>query len=214
MAFLRGIKESSPAGMYVGGLMGCKGDAYTGEGALPAEQAREFHSWQAGLFKASKADFLYAGIMPALPEALGMAMALADSGLPYIISFTLQRNGTLIDGHTLEYAIRFIDDHVSVPPLCYMTNCVHPRIAAEALSQPFNRTEAVRTRFLGIQANTSALPYDELDGAAELQTSSPVDWAEAVAALQTEYHLRIFGGCCGTDHRHLDEMARRLKSCL
>ena len=124
--FLRKIKETSNIEMYIGGLMGCKGDAYTGAGALNIEEAHDFHHWQAQLFKLAKADFLYAGIMPVLTEATGMARAISDTGIPYIISFTIQKDGKLIDGHTIDYAIRFIDDNVSRKPACYMTNCVHP----------------------------------------------------------------------------------------
>lgn len=94
--FLRSIKEAANVDMYIGGLMGCKGDAYTGEEALNLEEAIDFHSWQAGLFKSAKVDFLYAGIMPVLTEAIGMAVAMSDTDIPYIISFTIQRDGKLI----------------------------------------------------------------------------------------------------------------------
>lgn len=90
--FLRSIKEAANVDMYIGGLMGCKGDAYTGEEALNLEEAIDFHSWQAGLFKSAKVDFLYAGIMPVLTEAIGMAVAMSDTDIPYIISFTIQRD--------------------------------------------------------------------------------------------------------------------------
>ena len=105
--FLREIKNAANIEMYIGGLLGCKGDAYTGENALSMEEARLFHSWQVDLFKEADVDFMMAGIMPTLPEAAGMSMAMSDSGVPYIISFTIQENGRLIDGHTIDYAINF-----------------------------------------------------------------------------------------------------------
>ena len=210
--FLRDIKESSGIEMYIGGLMGCKGDAYTGEGTLSCEEAYIFHSWQTDLFKSANVDFLFAGIMPVLDEAFGMAKAMSDTDIPYIISFTICRDGKLIDGTTIDYAIRFIDDNVSEKPVCYMTNCVHPDIVNEALSHDFNRTEIVRTRFIGIQANTSALSYQELDGVKELQISSPDDLAEAMLKLKSDFHFKIFGGCCGTDNRHIAEIAKRLNA--
>lgn len=209
--FLRRIKESSNIEMYIGGLMGCKGDAYTGAGALSTEEAHVFHHWQAQLFKEGKVDFLYAAIMPVLAEAAGMAKAMSDTGIPYIISFTIQRDGKLIDGHTIDYAIRFIDENVVHKPICYMTNCVHPCIVYEALLHEFNQTETVRTRFIGIQANTSALPYSELDGSCDLKCSSPLDLAKGMMKLKSEFDFRIFGGCCGTDNRHIEEIARMLQ---
>ena len=208
--FLRKIKETSNIEMYIGGLMGCKGDAYTGVGALNIEEAYDFHHWQSQLFKLAKADFLYTGIMPVLTEAAGMARAMSDTGIPYIISFTIQKDGKLIDGHTIDYAIRFIDDNVSRKPACYMTNCVHPCIVYEALAHNFNQTDTVRTRFIGIQANTSALSYSELDGSADLQSSSPADLAEGMMKLKSEYDFRIFGGCCGTDDTHMEEIAKSI----
>lgn len=212
--FLREIKESSSVEMYIGGLMGCKGDAYTGDGALSVEQAIDFHRWQADLFKSAGVDFLYAGIMPVLAEATGMATVMSVTDIPYIISFTIQKDGKLIDGHTIDYAIRFIDDNVANKPIGYMTNCVHPDIVYKALSHTFNRTEAVHSRFIGIQANTSALTYQELDGAKDLQTSSPDDLAKDMMKLKSDYHFKIFGGCCGTDQRHIEEIAKLISRLL
>ena len=64
-------------------------------------------------------DFLYAGIIPALSEAMGMAGAMADSGLPYIISFTIQEDGRLIDGTAIHDAITEIDRAVTKNGLLY-----------------------------------------------------------------------------------------------
>ena len=91
-----------------------------------------------------------------------------------------------------------------------MANCVHPRIARQALLPPSNRTETVRRRFLGLQANTSPLSYQELDGAAELHASLPEDFAKEMLALHAVHPLRIFGGCCGTDGRHIECAVRLL----
>ncbi len=196
--------------VFAGALMGCRGDAYTGEGALSADAAYDFHAWAAERFARAGADFLYAGIMPTLPEACGMARALAQTGLPYLLSFTIRRDGCLIDGTPIANAIAEIDGIVGRLPLCYMTNCVHPDIVIAALSAPCNDCDAVRRRFLGIQANTSPLSYDELDGAVELYTSSPAALADAVLALWQKHGLKLFGGCCGTDASHLRAMASHL----
>ena len=112
VVLLRSIQGLSPAGVYVGGLMGCRGDAYRATDVLPATQARAFHSWQAGLFAEAGVDFLYAGIMPALSETIGMAQAMEDCGLPYIISFMIRRDGKLPDGTTIHEAIRTVDGRV------------------------------------------------------------------------------------------------------
>jgi len=210
VAFLRGIWQESEIEMYVGGLMGCKTDAYTGKNALSENDAQEFHSWQAQLFRMANVDFLFAGIMPTLPEAAGMAKAMADTGLPYIISFTIQNDGRLIDGTSIHDAIAYIDGVVTVKPTCYMTNCVHPRIVYEALSKPFNQSDLVQKRFWGIQANTSPLSYEELDGSIDLKCSDPEPFAVEMLSLRNISEIKIFGGCCGTDNRHMEQVARRL----
>jgi Homocysteine/selenocysteine methylase (S-methylmethionine-dependent) len=208
--FLRKIQQSSGIEMYIGGLMGCKGDAYTGEGRLEREEARHFHSWQANAFRDEKVDFLYAGIMPVLSEAIGIAEAMSDTQLPYFISFTIQKDGKLIDGTNINDAIGIIDNSVIHKPLCYMANCVHPNIVYEALSQPFNRTEVVKNRFLGIQANTSPLSYRELDNSEDLKCSEPSEFAEYMIRLAMDKNLKILGGCCGTDNRHMEAVAKKL----
>ena len=206
--FLRNIQNSTDIEMYIGGLVGCKGDAYTAEGALTEEEAYSFHKWTAERFQEAGVDFLYAGIMPALPETAGLAKAISDTKVPYIISFTIQKDGTLIDGTSIADAIHYIDEHVDNPPVCYMANCVHPGILHRALSQPFNQTEMVKQRFLGIQANTSPLSYAELDGALDLKCSDPKVLAEEMIKLQDVADIKIWGGCCGTDARHMEEIAK------
>ena len=208
VTFLKETLHGMDVRWYAGGLMGCRGDAYTGEGALDTRDAEVFHAWQAEALAAVGADFLMAGIMPTLPEAAGMARAMAATGLPYIISFTIEKTGRLIDGTAISDAIAAIDQAASPAPLFYMANCVHPANVYAALSQPFNRTDTVRERFLGVQANTSPLSYVELDGAANLQTSEPEALAGWMARLRREMGLRVFGGCCGTDARHMDAIAR------
>ena len=208
--FLRKIQRNSGIEMYVGGLMGCKGDAYTGEGALTEGEALDFHKWTAELFQKAGVDFLYAGIMPALPEAAGLAEAIDQTGLPYIISFTIQKDGKLIDGTTIADAIAYIDARTQNTPVCYMANCVHPRIVMNALSQPFNDCPIVKERFRGIQANTSPLSYAELDGSADLHCSEPEEFAEEMIRLANVGKFHIWGGCCGTDNRHMDCLACRI----
>jgi len=211
VAFLKNIQRNCGIEMYVGGLMGCKGDAYTGEGALSEQEALDFHNWTVEQFHKADVDFLYAGIMPVLSEAAGLARAVDDTGLPYIISFTIQQDGKLIDGTTIADAIRCIDSITTNKPVCYMTNCVHPSIVCKALAQPFNQNETVKERFRGIQANTSPLSYAELDGAVDLHCSEPEEFAEEMIKLQVVADIKIWGGCCGTDCRHMACVARKLR---
>ena len=207
---LRAVQRRSPADVFVGGLMGCRGDAYRAADVLPIAEARSFHGWQADLFAEAGADFLYAGIMPALPEATGMALAMGASGLPYVISFMIGGDGRLPDGTTIDEAIRTIDESVEERPVCYLSNCVHPTVLYEALSRPFNATDVVRDRLQGIQANGSRLTPEELDASAGLESSDAGRWAREMLRLRDDKGLRVFGGCCGTDGTHLEAIAEGL----
>lgn len=209
--FLQEIKKNTSTNMFIGGLMGGKGDAYKGTEILSIEEAQEFHSWQADLFKNSGVDFLYAGIMPALSEAIGMAKAMESTGLPYIISFMIKNNGKLIDGTTIHNAIINIDKATVHKPIGYMTNCVHPTVLRKALSAPFNKTKLVRERFCGIQANTSPLSPEELDNCSDLKSSDNVSLANEMMKLNQYFNPKIFGGCCGTDNTHIEEIAKRIQ---
>ncbi|MBE6021545.1 MAG: homocysteine S-methyltransferase family protein [Clostridiales bacterium] len=208
---LRSVGKASGIKMYAGGLMGCAGDAYTGKGCLSEAKSEVFHRWEAELFKRAQADFIYAALIPALPEAAGIAKAVSYTGLPYIISFTIDKSGTLIDGTPLAEAIEYIDENAEKPPLCYMTNCIHPRHVMEALEKDISQKEIVKRRFRGVQGNTSLLSYEELDNAKELKTADPESFAEDMLKLKDVMDIKIFGGCCGTDSRHMEEIAKRLK---
>lgn len=208
--FLKQVQKNSKIEMYVGGLMGCKGDAYQATDVLLVQEAKEFHSWQARLFRQAGAEFLFAGIMPALPEAVGMALAMEETGLPYIISFMIRKNGKLIDGTTIHKAIATIDRETKRNPLCYMANCIHPLVLREALSYPFNQSSLVKERFHGLQANTSPLSPEELDHCTDLKTSDSVALAGDMLKLNNFISMKIYGGCCGTEKIHMEEIAKRI----
>lgn len=211
--FLKRLREErAREDIYIGALMGCKGDAYKATEVLSEKEAYEFHSWQAELFAKEQVDFLYAGIMPSLPEIIGMARAMGDSGIPYIISFMVRNNGRLIDGTSIHDAIQAVETTVRVKPLTYMANCIHPVNLDKALAMEINQTELVRRHFTGIQANASPLSPEELDGSCEIITSDPVELAQGMMELRDRYQLKIFGGCCGTNQYHMEELAKRLSN--
>jgi len=146
-----------------------------------------------------------------MSEAAGMAKAMEKTGLPYIISFMIRDNGKLIDGTTIHEAIAFIDNVTVRSPICYMTNCVHPIVLRKALACSFNQTERVKERFRGIQANTSPLPPEELDNCRALKSSDSISLADDMMKLSKDLNLKIYGGCCGTDKSHMEEIAKKIK---
>ena len=194
------------------GLMSCRGDAYKPEEAMTEREAATFHVWQAEALAAAGTDFLLASTLPALSEAIGLARAQAATGLPYLISFVARPEGTLLDGTPLKDAIATIDTDVTPRPLAYLINCTHASVFRKALLHESNSSALVRGRVIGLLANTAALSPEELDASTELVEEEPELFGTSVAALHRELGMTVLGGCCGTDNRHIDCLARRLSS--
>ncbi len=194
----------------VGGLLSCRGDAFNPDDALLVPAARTFHAWQAERLTQAGVDFLLAATLPALSEAIGLSAALADTGTPYIISFVARPEGTLMDGTPLKEAIQAIDAAVSPKPLTYIVNCTHASIFRQALFHEVNSSPLVRQRIGGLLANTAALKPEELDEREHLVTEAPEIFGQAVGDLKNDLGMKILGGCCGTDDRHIRQLAKRL----
>ena len=211
--FLDDLRKSY--GEYAGkvvicGLLSCRGDAYNQAEALTSKEAHEFHSWQAQRLADAGVDFLLAATLPALSEATGLATALAATGKPYIMSFVFRPEGTMLDGTPLKDAVSRIDTEVNPKPLAFMANCTHASIFKSAMMHETNSSAAVRKRVVGLLANTAALNPEELDDSEALVEEDPQVFGTSVAGLQGELGMKILGGCCGTDDRHIESLAKRL----
>lgn len=197
--------------IFIGGIMGCKGDAYNAKEALPTEDAFSFHRLQAEQLTDGGVDFLFGATLPATSEAIGIAMAMARTGKPYVLSFVIRPNGTLLDGISIHDAISRIDNTVTPRPSFYMVNCVHPSVLISALKKEINCSTLVRQRLVGIQANTSSKSPEELDGSSELMVEDDVEaLIDVMMQLRNEHQLKIFGGCCGTDNQHIQRLVEQI----
>lgn len=199
--FIKSIRDQagdSASMISVGGLLGCKNDAYKPEQGLSPAQAEKFHSWQAERLAAAGAEYLMAATLPAVSEALGLARAMAATGVDFIVSFVINRQGCILDGHTLAEAFQIIDEGCRPQPLGYMVNCAYPSFI-QADSEPQN----VFSRLIGYQANGSSLDHAELDNADGMLADDLSDWAGRMTALNQRFGIKILGGCCGTTSEHL-----------
>jgi homocysteine S-methyltransferase len=215
--YLEGLRRSY--GEYaekvaICGLMSCRGDAYDPAEALAVNEAREFHAWQAGKLADAGVDFLLAATLPALSEATGIALAMAATGTPYVISFVVRPAGTLLDGTPLKDAVDAIDTLATPRPLAYLINCTHASFARAALTHEANSSPLVRQRIIGLLANTAPLSPEDLNDSTTLVEEDPQRFGRALADLHRELGLKIVGGCCGTDDRHIRALAAQLASGL
>jgi len=198
--------------IYIGGLTGCKGDAYKPEEALSENKAYHFHKEQMQILADAGVDFLLASTLPALTEAIGIAKAMSETKIDYVISFVIRDNGKLLDGTLLTDAIKIIDDSVATPPLFYLTNCIHPDVLHKSFINLNDEDDILRKRLFGIQANASSKSPEELDTLENLDADSPANWARGMVDLNKKFNLKILGGCCGTDARFISSVVNLLKS--
>jgi len=196
--FLKDLRDQRQENIRIAGILGCKNDCYTPAEGLSQQQAFRFHAWQVDQLAGAGVDVLMAVTLPAINEALGLAQAMERSGLPYIISFVIARNGYLLDGTALAEAIATIDQATDRQPLGYTVNCAHPTFLC-----PHDQPKSVFERLIGYQGNASSLDHCDLDGAAEIKAEPVADWSAQMLELNQTYGVKMLGGCCGTNGEHL-----------
>jgi S-methylmethionine-dependent homocysteine/selenocysteine methylase len=194
--------EQEPGGppIVISGCVGPHDDGYNPAELLTAEAAQEYHSTQIGTFADTAADMVTAITMTYAEEAIGVARAAIEAGLPAAISFTVETNGRLPSGQPLGEAIEQVDHETGASPAYYMINCAHPTHFWSVLEQG----DGWRERIGGLRANASTCSHAELDEADELDEGDPADLGIRYAELRARLpRLNVLGGCCGTDHRHV-----------
>jgi S-methylmethionine-dependent homocysteine/selenocysteine methylase len=170
---------------------------------MSAAEAQAYHSEQIGVFAATEADMITAITMTNANEAIGIARAAKAAGMPVAISFTVETDGRLPTGQRLADAIAEVDAATGAAPAYYMINCAHPAHFADVLEGG-----AWTARLRGLRANASRMSHAELDKATELDAGDPVALAQDYRALMRRFpHLNVLGGCCGTDHRHIERIS-------
>ena len=83
--FLNDIRNSytdSEISILIVGDIGPRGDAYKPEEALDINSAQSFHSYQIERLASCEIDFLQASTLPAISEAIGIALVMDRTGLP------------------------------------------------------------------------------------------------------------------------------------
>ena len=184
--------------------VGPRGDGYAPGTMMSAQQSQDYHAWQIRCAADAGTEIVTALTMTYLEEAQGIAAAAAAAGMPVVVSFTVETDGRLPTGMALEEAVRRLDDATGGDVAYYMINCAHPSHFGFILE-----SVELAARIGGIRANASRMSHAELDQASELDEGDPDelagDYRELLEALPS---LCVLGGCCGTDHRHVDAIAR------
>lgn len=199
IAKLRDIWEKPGSPIVLNGVIGPRGDGYKA-GNMEAREAADYHAFQAEAFAGTEADMVSAITMNSIGEAAGIARAAKAAGMPCVIAFTVETDGRLARGETLREAIETVDELSDGYPLYFMINCAHPSHFAGAL----RAGEPWLGRVHGIRANASTKSHQELDDSTELDAGDIADLGRRYRSLTRAFpQMRVLGGCCGTDHRHI-----------
>lgn len=203
MTEIRQKYETRESPMVISGCIGPRGDGYQPDKLMTVDEAERYHAEQIATFADTEADMVTAITMNYVEEATGLARAAAKAGVPCAISFTVETDGKLPTGQTLREAVESVDAATGNFPAYYMINCAHPTHFEDALDAGDPWTKRLR----GIRANASKRSHAELDAAPDLDAGDPVELGRQYAELTRRLgHLNVLGGCCGTDHRHVEQI--------
>lgn len=196
--------ESEWTPVVISGCIGPRGDGYIPDSSMTAQEAESYHWQQIETFAGTAVDMVTAITMNYMEEAIGIARAAQKANLPVAISFTVETDGNLPTGQTLRSAIEQVDEATLGYPAYYMINCAHPTHFEHVLTEGGGWVERIR----GVRANASRRSHAELNEAPDLDMGNPVELGMQYSQLKNRLpHLNVMGGCCGTDHRHVEQIA-------
>jgi S-methylmethionine-dependent homocysteine/selenocysteine methylase len=210
IAFIASLREEfkeSRRPMVLNGLIGPRGDAYAPDVTVAAKEAEDYHSQQISWLSETDVDMITALTFTQSDEAIGVVRAAQNVGLPVVVSFTVETDGRLPTGQPLGDAIRSVDDATAGSVAYFMVSCAHPdHFSPELVDADWTR------RIRGLRCNASRKSHAELDNCEVLDDGNPEELSRQYEAiLSTMPWLNVFGGCCGTDLRHVTCIAHAVK---
>jgi S-methylmethionine-dependent homocysteine/selenocysteine methylase len=204
VAFVESVRDEAlpPAergNVVVEGSVGPRSDAYAPTLVMDADEAERYHVVQLQTFADAGCAQATALTLTYPDEGIGIARAAKAAQLPIVVGFTVETDGRLPSGDSIEHAILAVDEATDGAAEFFVINCAHPTHFADALPEGDSRR-----RIRGLRANASTLSHAELDEAEELDSGDPADLAARYVAFKSDLpELEVLGGCCGTDIRHV-----------
>jgi homocysteine S-methyltransferase len=201
VGFARELAGARPD-VTVTGVIGPRGDGYVVGERMTADEATGYHDWQVGILADAGVDRIVSMTMTYPEEAIGVVRAASAKGVPVVPGLTVETDGRLPDGTTLADALARVDAETGRAAEFFLLNCAHPTHIAAGLDGVGGLD-----RVGGLRVNASIRSHAELDEAEELDEGDPVALAHDNATLRAAFpSVRLLGGCCGTDHRHVAEI--------
>ncbi len=207
IAKLRDEYSTNSKPIVLNGVIGPRGDAYAPEARVAAVEAEEYHAKQIAWLAETEVDMVTATTFTQSDEAIGVVQAARSADLPIVISFTVENDGRLPTGQPLDEAINAVDDATNAAAAYFMVNCAHPDHFFDVLDD----SDWAR-RIRGLRCNASRLTHAELDECEVLDDGDPEELANQYKSIAASMPwLNVFGGCCGSDLRHVTEIAKAVR---
>jgi S-methylmethionine-dependent homocysteine/selenocysteine methylase len=202
---IRTVLGDNTGPVVISAAIGPRGDAYNPDHLMTPEEAEDYHFEQIGTLADTAADLVTALTLTHAAEAIGIVRAAQRAHMPVVISFTVETDGVLPDGSPLSAAIHGVDGATDSGPVYYGINCAHPTHFNDVLVPKNHWSERIQM----VRANASRMSHAELDDATDLDDGDPNEFGRECAELRERFpRINVLGGCCGTDVRHIQAIAR------
>jgi len=137
-----------------------------------------------------------------------MARAAQALGQELAVAWSLDSASRLSSGPTLQEAVETVDAAVPGAVSWHSLNCSHPLEFEPALTPG-----AWLDRLRCIRPNAAAMDKISLCKLGHIEDGDPVELGRQMGEVARRFpRMDIWGGCCGSDHRHLAEIIRNVKA--
>ncbi len=195
-------KESAGRRAFVGGSFAPLEDCYRPDLVPSESELRAEHTLQAAWLAKAGVDFLLPETINSSLEAEIMAEAASATGLPFIVSFVVDKAARLLDGASLAEAIERTD----LPGRIGVSLNCRP---AGTLDAAF-RALAAHDGFIGLYPNGAGHAHDDRGWRLDDQDHDIAGFVDN-ALRWKKAGARIIGGCCGTTPAYIRALHKELR---
>jgi S-methylmethionine-dependent homocysteine/selenocysteine methylase len=195
--------------IVIDGVVGPLRDAYEDSSdEVSIDSARAVYRHQIRTLVEEGVEIISLMTVTNLNEAIAVIEVAKEMNIPVAVSFSLESDGKLLSGLSLENAIQTVDEATDGYTTYFGINCVHPTRILQPLE---NMDLEVRQRIGLIRGNASLKTHEELDNSDTLDRGHIPTFVSALKkVLVLLPGIKVVGGCCGTDEEHLTAIAQQL----
>lgn len=204
---LKCVKDISKDGptVVVDGQIGPMEDGYKPEVKHSVQACKEYHIRQVAVLKDAGVDLVTAATLTNWEEATGITLAAKECKTPLAVGFTVELDGRLPSGDSLEDAVEKVDKMTGAYPSYYMVNCGHP----DHIRKAMEKGGKWRERVMAFRVNASRKSHEELDRMETLDEGDVEELGRLTAELgKLMPRMVLMGGCCGTRAEHVRSIGR------